>query len=375
MTDQQKPPLIWLNIFIFSTSLLLALVVLPIYGFFFGFGSEHWIWLAITFCFCNLTITTGYHRLWSHKAFEAHAVIRIICAIGGAFSLQNSVLHWASDHRNHHKYVDNNHKDPYSAKKGFWYSHVGWMLREYDVERYSDYTNCRDLKKDRIVMWQHNNYVLLALLTNIAIPVGLGLLYGDVLGMLLVVGALRLVLNHHTTFFINSLAHIWGSQPYTDKNSARDSAFLAFLTFGEGYHNYHHIFENDYRNGIDWWQYDPTKWVIRLSAWLGLASNLKRSPEERIEKAKAKMQLIRANNSLELLPDCQTMIKNLHDEYGIFLQNMNAYYEVKKQLIEMKKNKIAKKYDLIERKKQYQEMKLRWLEQRKSWNQLALQYA
>ena len=99
-------------------------------------------------------------------------------------------------------------------------------------------------------MWQHKHYVPLALIMNFGVPIGLGIIHGDVVGMLLIVGAVRLVLNHHTTFFINSLAHIWGSQPFTDKNTARDNGILAFLTFGEGYHNFHHIFENDYRNGI-----------------------------------------------------------------------------------------------------------------------------
>ena len=82
-----------------------------------------------------------------------------------------------------------------------------------------------------------------------------------------------MVMTHHTTFFINSLAHIWGSQPFTDRNSARDNGILAFFTFGEGYHNFHHLFENDYRNGIRWWQFDPTKWLIQSAAWCGLAKD------------------------------------------------------------------------------------------------------
>ncbi|MCV5919683.1 fatty acid desaturase, partial [Escherichia coli] len=80
------------------------------------------IWGILAFSFTNLSITAGYHRLWSHKTYEAHPVLRAIFAIGGAFSLQNSALHWSSDHRVHHKHVDNNDKDPYSAKRGFWYS-------------------------------------------------------------------------------------------------------------------------------------------------------------------------------------------------------------------------------------------------------------
>ncbi|WP_036830272.1 fatty acid desaturase, partial [Photobacterium sanctipauli] len=144
-------------------------------------------------------------RLWSHKAYEANAVMRFIFAIGGAFALQNSILHWSSDHRVHHRHVDNNDKDPYSAKMGFFYSHIGWMLREYQASRYSDYSNCRDLQKDKIVMWQHKYYAPLAIATNFGIPLVFGLIHGDVWGALLLVGVVRLVLSHHTTFFINSL--------------------------------------------------------------------------------------------------------------------------------------------------------------------------
>ena len=87
------------------------------------------------------------------------------------------------------------------------------------------------------------------------------------------------MINHHFTWFINSLAHMWGTQPYTDENTARDNPVLAFLTYGEGYHNFHHIFQNDYRNGVKWWQFDPTKWLIAGLSYVGLANNLKRVPD------------------------------------------------------------------------------------------------
>lgn len=375
MSEQKKPPLIWLNVFIFSFSMLLAVVAVPLYGWYAGYGSEHWLWLLATFCFCNLSITAGYHRLWSHKAYESHPVLRFIFALGGAFALQNSALHWSSDHRVHHRHVDDNDKDPYSAKRGFWYSHIGWMLRHYNIAIYSDYSNCRDLQKDKIVMWQHKYYVPLALLMNLGVPVALGAIYGDVIGMVLVVGALRLVLNHHTTFFINSLAHIWGSQPYTDKNTARDNGVLAVLTFGEGYHNYHHIFENDYRNGIQWWQYDPTKWLIKSCEWLGLASKLRVCPEERIEKAKAKMLLQRANNHVMTLPNCAQIKQNLQEEYDAFISQMTELYAVKKKMLDVKKKALAEQYDLSELQKQYQELKSRVKQQRRHWQAMAFQYA
>lgn len=375
MSGSNKPPLIWLNIFIFLSSFIVALVLAPWYGLSSGYGVEHLVWFLIAFSFCNLSITAGYHRLWSHKTYEAHWSLRILFALGGAFALQNSALHWSSDHRIHHKHVDNNDKDPYSAKRGFWFSHIGWMLREYNANTYSDYANCRDLQKDKIVMWQHKYYVPLAILTNFGIPLLLGVIYGDIIGMLLVVGVLRLVLSHHSTFFINSLAHIWGSQPYTDKNTARDNAVLAVFTFGEGYHNYHHIFENDYRNGIYWWQYDPTKWLIKSCSWLGLTNKLRVTPKIKIEKAKAKQALATASKNISKLPNASLLNETLNKEFEALMARMADYYDVKKQVLEAKKNDLAIKYEKSLLKLRYQQMKQDLAVQRKSWDSLVAQYA
>ncbi|MBD1557102.1 acyl-CoA desaturase [Vibrio sp. S9_S30] len=375
MNAEKKPPLIWLNIGVFSISMLLAVLVAPLYGYQFGYGVEHLVWLIVTFSFCNLSITAGYHRLWAHKAYEAHPIVRVVYALGGAFSLQNSALHWSSDHRVHHRHVDINDKDPYSAKKGFWFSHIGWMLRHYNKATYSDYSNCRDLQKDAIVMWQHKHYLLLAIAMNVGVPVLLGLLHNDIWGMLLITGAVRLVLNHHTTFFINSLAHIWGSQPYTDKNTARDNGFLALLTFGEGYHNYHHIFENDYRNGIHWWQYDPTKWMIRLFSWVGLANKLTRCPAIRIERARIQMQLRKVKENIQSKPQGATLMDSLQSEYDALWKQMQEYYEVKKQLMEAKKTDLTRKYEASLLKVRYQQVRATLKAKQKNWDRLVAQYA
>ncbi|TFH92542.1 acyl-CoA desaturase [Vibrio ouci] len=375
MSGSSKPPLIWLNIFIFLSSFIVAAVIVPWYGITLGYGAEHLIWFIVAFSFCNLSITAGYHRLWSHKTFEAHWSLRFLFAIGGAFALQNSALHWSSDHRIHHKHVDNNDKDPYSAKRGFWFSHIGWMLREYNANTYTDYSNCRDLQKDKIVMWQHKYYVPLALATNFGFPILLGAIYGDMIGMLLVVGVLRLVLSHHSTFFINSLAHIWGSQPYTKKNTARDNAVLAVFTFGEGYHNYHHIFENDYRNGIYWWQYDPTKWLIKSCSWLGLTTKLRVTPKLKIEKARAKQSLSEATQKVSKLPNAQQLNEALNKEFDALVAKMSDYYDIRKQILEAKKANLAEKYERSILKVRYQQMKQDLAAQRKSWNAMVAQYA
>ena len=368
MRHDDKPPLIWLNVLLFLSTFVAAVIVVPWYGIEYGYQSAHWVWLVVAFSFCNLSITAGYHRLWSHKTFQAHPVLRVVFAIGGAFALQNSALHWSSDHRIHHKYVDKNDRDPYSAKRGFWFSHIGWMLRQYTKDTYHDYGNCRDLQKDRIVMWQHKHYLLLTLLTNIGIPLALGILYNDIIGMLLIVGVLRLVLSHHTTFFINSLAHIWGSQPYTDKNTARDNGVLAVFTFGEGYHNFHHIFENDYRNGIYWWQYDPTKWFIKSTHWLGLTEKLRTTPKIKIEQAKAKQALKLALDKIEEHPDMQHLKQALNDEFDLLMGKLKDYYELKKQLLDQKRSGLVAKYEHSLLLIRYRQIKIECKEQQKNWN-------
>lgn len=378
----QKPPIIWTNVLLFSITFLISAIAVPYYALTVGFTAVEIIATILCLGYCGMSITAGYHRLWAHKTYEAHPVLQWFFAIGGAFALQNSALHWSSDHRVHHKFVDQNDKDPYSAQRGFWFSHIGWMLREYQSQRYSDYSNVRDLQNNPIVMFQHKHYLLLTVVTNFGIPLFLGFLTDSYLGMVLSVGVLRLVLSHHFTFFINSLAHIWGNQPYTDENSARDNGVLAFLTYGEGYHNFHHIFEYDYRNGIRWWQFDPTKWLIKSCSWLGLTRNLKVCPEDRIMKAKALMQLKRAQAKAKMLPDAELLLARMEQEYALLLDRMQAYYAVQKQLLQQKKDQLQLKkeqlmqqYNDFDIRLQYSEMKQNWLQQQRQWQSFIQQYA
>lgn len=370
-----KPPIIWLNATIFLVTFLVALFAVPYWAFTHGFDTATIIMAIICFIYCGMSITAGYHRLWSHKTYQSHWSLRFIFALGGTFALQNSILHWSSDHRIHHKHVDKNDVDPYSAKRGFWYSHIGWMLREYQAHRYTNYDNVRDLQKDKIVMWQHKYYLALTIAMNFGVPIIFGLINNDIFGSLLLVGFLRLVLSHHTTFFINSLAHIWGKQTYTDKNTARDNGVLAFFTFGEGYHNFHHIFENDYRNGIRWWQFDPTKWLIKGCNYVNLTSKLRVSPEDKIEKAKLAMMLKRSKQRLISHPDAEELLQKLELEYEALLDKLTEFYEVKKQLIIVKKEQLVNEVENSDLMMQFKELKLKVAEQQRSWQLLTAKLA
>ena len=342
-----KPPLIAINVVIFLGLPLAALLLVPTWGIYHGFDTFQWLW-ALAFLYLNgMSITGGYHRLWAHKAYSASPALKWFYALWGAGALQNSILVWASDHRRHHRHVDDDELDPYSAGRGLWFSHIGWILREYRSDT-EDFSNAKDLQRDPVVMWQHKHYGVLTLFMNLGLPLALGIWHGDIIGTLLLVGLLRLVINHHVTFFINSLAHYWGSRPYTDANSARDNGFLAFLTYGEGYHNYHHIFQTDYRNGIRWWQWDPTKWMIALCARIGLASDLNRVSDFKIQRAILDTQFQRARSEMEQTQGSATLRASLEREYQLFTESINQWTSLQTERYERKKSELS---DALEEKK------------------------
>jgi stearoyl-CoA desaturase (delta-9 desaturase) len=225
------------------------------------------------------------------------------------------------------------------------------MLRDYKSGEV-DLSNIPDLKRDKLLAFQHKHYALLALGSNFGIPALVGWALGDMWGALLLTGVARLVFSHHFTFFINSLAHMWGSRPYTEENTARDNAMLALVTFGEGYHNFHHIFAHDYRNGVRWWQWDPTKWLISSCSFIGLARRLKRTPAFQIQRALLAMQLSRAQQKLAQLPDAHrrpTHIEQLRNkiaqEYDALATAVADWTHVKEQWLDEKKRAVIEHWE------------------------------
>jgi len=347
-----KPPLIRANLFMFVFTSVVAAIAVPWYGLAHGFTTATWC-TSLLFTVANgMAITAGYHRLWAHRTYEAHWSVRAGLLLFGTMALQNSVWAWASGHRTHHLHVDDVDLDPYSARRGFWFSHLGWMLREYGSGK-EDFSNIPDLKRDPLLAFQHRHYLPLALALNVGLPVLAGVLLGDVWGMLILAGFMRLVWSHHVTFFINSLAHMWGKQPYTEDNTARDNPVLAVITYGEGYHNFHHLFAHDYRNGVRWWQWDPTKWLIGALSLLGLTRRLKRTPVFQIQKALLGMQFSRARKRLAHLPDgshpyLETLRTKLAHEYEHFLGAIADWARVKEEWLNEKKRAVVEQWEQVD---------------------------
>lgn len=286
---ESKQRLDWVNVsFISFVHLVAAFTV--VYLIFIQFSwwtiGLGLIWLAC----CGISITGGYHRLFSHPTYKATKLLKAFYLFFGAAAVQNSALKWSADHRVHHTFADRE-EDPYNIKRGFWWAHIGWVFFKDKRHDEVDFRGVPDLAADGLVRFQDRFYIPVALVSGVVLPFSLGLLWGDPIGAVLVAGFLRLVVLWHATFSVNSFAHMVGYRPYCLKNSARDSFFTALITMGEGYHNFHHRFMSDYRNGVRWYHFDPTKWFVWTLSKIGVTSDLKRVPKRAIDRAREEVAL------------------------------------------------------------------------------------
>lgn len=255
----------------FIVSSLLGITVWPAL-LYMGSGIQ-WPEVAIFFfmmVFGYIGINFGYHRGFSHRSYKMHPAIRWLILFSGASTGEGSALFWCSDHRRHHAYQDKE-QDPYGIQKGFWWAHMGWMIQQ----RPMNFGNCKDLSKHRSVRWQHRFYFPIFLIASFGLPFVLGAFFGRAWEALALAGFTRLVIINQATYLINSAAHSVGTKKYDPQSTAGDSHWIAFLTAGEGYHNYHHRYPFDYRNGHKFFHWDPTKWFIFSLSKLGLVSDLK----------------------------------------------------------------------------------------------------
>ncbi len=273
----------WFNIVFISFNTLVGLVGAPIYIAYHGLAWDE-IALFVFFCIATgMAITVGYHRLFAHVTYKAHPLIRFLLIFFGSAAFEQSALAWSSQHRDHHRFVDTEN-DPYSIKKGFYWAHMGWLVAG---DYHFHYTNVDDLVRSPLVMHQAKHYVPWAVVAGVITPVLIGSFFGHALSAFILSVCLRVTLVYHSTWCINSVCHTFGNRTYEKSATARDHWLVAILTFGEGYHNFHHRFPSDYRNGVKWYHWDPSKWMIAFFAKIGLARDLMRVPDASILRARA----------------------------------------------------------------------------------------
>jgi stearoyl-CoA desaturase (delta-9 desaturase) len=334
---------------------LLTFTAVPAYLWHFGldwflFGVFLFYYIAT-----GTSITLGYHRLFSHKAFKAKWPVKLFVLLFGAAAFENSALWWSSEHRKHHKHVDTD-DDPYDITKGFFWAHMGWLMFKLKPDTPTE--NVQDLKKDKLVMWQHKWVHPISFVVSFIVPAFIGYGYAAYSGMDPMVGALggfllpgvaRVVMVQHATFCINSLCHMIGSQPYSTNHSARDSWIAAIFTMGEGYHNYHHEFQWDYRNGVKSWQLDPSKWFIWGLSKIGLASDLKRVPNERILLAETRETKRQVTDKISLIEQAQdsgeeilsNALENLEGLSARLTEICNELQSAAQEKINLSKTKLS----------------------------------
>ena len=333
---------IYWPIFIFIISYhILVLAGAPFY-FYYTPPSWPMILMAIAlFILTGISITAGYHRLYSHRAYKTNKFIEVPLVFLGTMAGQGSILRWANDHRLHHKHVDTE-KDPYSIKKGFWHAHILWLFEKPDPIIPG---LVADLTKNKLLVFQDRYYGTLFFMSNALVSLAIGWLLNDFVGAFFLAWWVRLFAVHHSTWFINSLAHTWGSKSYYKELSAVDNYLISLLTFGEGYHNYHHYFASDYRNGIKWYHFDPTKWLIWILNKTGQARNLKRFDDFRIKKQILKNDKILLTDRLVQL----TYVKKeeleitIRESFDSISQKMTEIKRLKEKYLEIKNKDISGK--------------------------------
>lgn len=265
----QQPQLDWVNVGFFGAFHAIALLA----PWFFSWSALgvavvlHWLFGSIGICL-------GYHRLLTHRSFQVPKPLERLITLIGALALQGGPIFWVAGHRQHHLHTEDVDLDPYSAQRGFWWSHMLWLF--YPHRQFFDYDSCKkfapDLDRDPFYRWLNKNFLLLQ------IPIGLALYLAGGWSFVIYGVFVRAVLLWHSTWLINSASHITGYRAFETDDNSRNLWWAALLTYGEGWHNNHHAYPNVAKAGWKWWEIDMTWWAIQGLKRLGLAKKIVMPP-------------------------------------------------------------------------------------------------
>ncbi|XP_069849854.1 acyl-CoA desaturase 1-like isoform X1 [Dipodomys merriami] len=284
--DELGPPpkleYVWRNVILMALLHLGALYGLTLVP---GCKAYTWLWVLLCYVFSGLGITAGAHRLWSHRTYKAQLPLRLFLIIANTMAFQTYVYEWARDHRAHHKFTET-HADPHNSRRGFFFSHVGWLLvrKHPAVKEKGGSLDLSDLKAEKLLMFQKRYYKPSVLLMCFILPTLVPwYCWGETFQHSLCVAAfLRSVLTHNVTWLVNSAAHLYGYRPYDKNIDARENVLISLGTLGEGFHNYHHTFPYDYSTSEYRWSLNFTTFFIDCMAAIGLAYDLKKVPKASI---------------------------------------------------------------------------------------------
>jgi len=258
----------------------IALVhLVPFLAFLTGVPWWNWVLMGALYVVRMFFITAGYHRYFAHRSFRTSRVMQFIFAFGGGTAVQKGPLWWAGNHRMHHRYADTD-RDAHSPIKGFWWSHIGWIISDAhtsvpanSIDDFEKFPELRFLNKhDWIPPW--------------SLAIACALIGGW--SALLIGFFLSTVLLWHGTFLVNSVAHVIGTRRYVTTDTSRNNVVVALFTGGEGWHNNHHHLPNSARQGFFWWEVDTTYYVLRAMAAVRLVSDLKTPTAEQLRNSRVR---------------------------------------------------------------------------------------
>ncbi|XP_023935440.2 acyl-CoA Delta-9 desaturase-like [Bicyclus anynana] len=285
--QKSKVQIVWINVILIS-----LLHIAALRGLYLLLTSETmWITRFFVLVFgmpsAALGVTAGAHRLWSHKSYKAKLPLKILLLIMNTSAMQNSVIVWARDHRMHHTYSETD-ADPHNSRRGFFFSHMGWLLvrKHPELKAKGQTIDMSDLWADPLLRFQYKYYMFLSFILGVAVPTYIPTLWGEKLEVAFFVSAiLKYVYTLHGTWLVNSAAHMWGMKPYDKHINPVENLTVSFITSGEGFHNYHHTFPWDYKTAeLGNYSLNWTKLFIDIMAVIGLAYDLKTASPEIIEK-------------------------------------------------------------------------------------------
>ncbi len=257
-----------------------SLFIIATHGVALIFGPRYFSWstvlltLGLHWFLGSIGICLGFHRLLSHRSFRVPQWLEYLFAFVGVLAFQGGPIFWVAGHRLHHAHTEERDLDPYSAQRGFWWSHMLWLFYQrpafFDADHYRRYAP--DLTRDPVYRWL-DSYGLW-----FQVPMAVVLYLVGGWGFVVYGMAVRSVVLWHSTWLINSVTHMWGYRPFDSDDNACNLWWAAILTYGEGWHNNHHAYPNVAPAGWRWWEIDMTWWVIRLLQGLGLATRVNMPP-------------------------------------------------------------------------------------------------
>lgn len=284
--EGKRPPLqiVWRNVILMS-----ALHIGAIYGLFlFPQAKLATIgWTLVLYWLNCVGITAGAHRLWSHRSYKAKLPMRIILAMCNSLAFQNDIIEWARDHRVHHKYSETD-ADPHNAKRGFFFAHVGWLLvrKHPDIKTKGQKLDISDLLADPVLRFQRRFYMPSVVLMCFVIPTIVPVYFwGETfMNAYFICALFRYCITLNATWLVNSAAHLWGMKPYDVRINPAENSLVATVAMGEGFHNYHHTFPQDYSTAEFKGLLNFSTLFIDIFAFFGQAYDRKSMPQEYIQQ-------------------------------------------------------------------------------------------